>query len=153
RTHLLPNLFILLALALLALALAACQPAPPGTPIPLVRILNFGQPVSDHLWSPHDSNTWQFIAQAGNFIQAQVVSGNVSLVLHDAAGATLGQGQDIQTTIPADGIYSLEVGGSPGDYTLRLDYGTPTLTPTESPIASTRRPSRTATPTITPTRT
>ncbi|MBI5667376.1 MAG: hypothetical protein HZC41_05150 [Chloroflexi bacterium] len=109
---------LLLALALL---LAACQSAPSPTPAPvaIARILNFWQPVSDTL--AEADQAWQFVGQTGDVVRLRALGDDVTLALHDSAGAPLGQGATIEATLPTDGIYTVTVSGS-GAYQLGLSY-------------------------------
>lgn len=110
--------FILLSV-LFALLLAACQAAPAATPQPIARILNFWQPVSDTLAGADQS--WQFVGQAGDAVRLRVLGEGITLTLRDSAGTALGQGADIEASLPADAIYTVTVSGS-GAYQLGLSY-------------------------------
>lgn len=111
-------MFRLLTAALLLLA--ACRPdVPPVTPPPAARILNFWQPVSAVLaGEPH---IWRFAAQEGDAVRLRALGDDVMLALLSGAGELLGQGKQIETALPADALYTVQVSGS-GPYELSLSY-------------------------------
>lgn len=155
----------LLGLAAL-LALAACAPAAEftGSAIP-ARVLDPWQTVADTLQDGDLAREWRFLGAAGDQAQVAVTSAApLDIVLTDAAGAALAQGNPLAASLPADGSYRIVIAArAPADYTLRLTFGnrpTPTRTPTATltpsstftasptPLAS-DTPTATATPTAT----
>lgn len=152
----------LLLIALLLLA--ACAPEPPPTEVVAVlapnRIIDFWQPVTEMPDAAFAGQPWQFVARQGDEIHLRLTSASagLTLALQAADGAVLDRGNDIRTTLPADGIYTAIVRFAPGDttrYTLLLEYGDrpdpsiPTATPTVTP-SITPSPTPTITPTPTP---
>ncbi|NWG18014.1 MAG: PPC domain-containing protein [Chloroflexi bacterium] len=111
-------MFRLLLFALLALA--ACRPdAPPETPPSIVRILNFWQAAAGTLAGA--PQTWRFAGRSGDVVRLRALGQNVTLALLAEDGTPLGQGGQIETALPADGLYTVLVSGS-GPYELGLSY-------------------------------
>jgi hypothetical protein len=136
-------------IAILAVVLAACEPAPPG-PIPTVMLLPTELPispastVSTHPTGPAEVQTlpynqavtdelaanetalWQFEAAAGDELSIRAVSETVDarLELVNTSGATVAEGEDIAASITESGAYMLRVTAleGRGAYQLGLSY-------------------------------
>src|SRR5690349_13575273 len=119
------------ALLLLLICLAACAPAPEPTPVALAdapnRILEVWDTVSDTLDAPFEAQPYQFVGQQGDAIHLRMESDNagVTLALQAPDGSVLAHGSDMRVTLATSGIYTAVVRrtpGTPGSYTLRLEY-------------------------------
>lgn len=113
--------FILILLILLA----ACQPDTAAeAPPPVVQLLHFWQPVADTL-AAGGTDWWQFVGQGGDSISLRV-SGQgaaLTLALLDSGGIRLGEGDTIESTLPASGVYTVQVQADAAvAYTLGLGY-------------------------------
>ncbi len=113
--------FILILLTLLA----ACQPDTAAeTPPASVQILVFWQPVTGTL-AAGETHLWQFVGQGGDSISLRVVGPGaiLTLALLDSGGIRLGEGDTIETTLPASGVYTVQVQADAAvAYTLGLGY-------------------------------
>ena len=133
-------------IAILAVALAACEPAPSG-PLPTVMslpvqstaapmaasptstaevlTLPYNQAVSGELQT-NQTVLWQFEAQAGDELNIRAVSDSVGarLELVATSGATVAEGEDIAASIVESGVYLLRVTAieGQGEYQLGLSY-------------------------------
>jgi hypothetical protein len=146
-------------IAILAIALAACEPAPSG-PLPTVmslpteiavspraasptvtvavQTLPYNQAVSGELQTA-EMALWQFEAEAGDELNIRAVSETVDvrLELVNTSGEMVAEGADIATSITEGGIYLLRVTAveGRGAYQLGLSYADqpspaePTFTP------------------------
>lgn len=150
--------------SLILLLFAACT----STPVP-VRVLESWQPQEDALTAQDTMREWRFSGEQGDAVRLRLDAksgGQVALILQNDSGNTLAEGDDLQVTLPANGIYTALVRLVEGDataYSLTLSYAdrripsaTPTLTNTPTPTRTptpTFTPSHTPTPTFTPTNT
>jgi hypothetical protein len=153
-----------LVLLVLLMMAAACtsQPPSPDAQIP-VRMLESWQSQQDTL-APQDAlRDWRFNGQQGEAIRLRLeakAGGTITLTLRDPAGNPVAQGDDLSLTLPATGIYTIQIRLAAGDgaaYSLTLSYPnqtppsfTPSFTPSLTP-SFTLTPSQTLTPSLTPT--
>ncbi len=92
-----------------------------------IQLLDFWSPVTRPLDSADEIHGWRFIGQQGDAIHLRVIGHDitVTMLLVTEDGALLAQGDNIQTTLPADGRYTVlvqqEQPGS-GSYELGLSY-------------------------------
>jgi hypothetical protein len=117
--------FIVILLILLG---AACEPgttAPPEQSPAQVQILQFWQPVTAALGAG-ETHLWQFVGGQGDSISLRVTgpAGTATLTLLASDGLRLGTGRAVQVTLPASGVYTVQVqaGIEAAAYTLGLGY-------------------------------
>jgi pre-peptidase len=137
----------------LLLALSACEfntPAPTSVSLLPIQIIPFWQPVTGTLASSGEIQPWDFIGQAGDAIRVRAVSSTaIRLTLQTADGILITKGENqIEATLPADGIYSILVeADSTAEYELNLSY---TDRPDPAGYTPTPHPVTPAPPTPTP---
>lgn len=147
-------------IAILAVVLAACEPAPSGplptimslptedevTPggIPTARAVSvqplpFNEAVAGEI-ATNETALWQFDAQAGDELSIRAVSDtiDVRLELVNTAGAAIAEGDDIAASISESGTFLLRVTAVEGSgiYQLGLRYAdeTTSVEPTFTPL-------------------
>ncbi len=92
-----------------------------------IQLLDFWRPVARPLDSVDEIHGWRFIGQQGDAIHLRVIGHDVTVAMLLVAenGALLAQGDNVQTTLPADGRYTVlvqQVQPGSGSYELGLSY-------------------------------
>ncbi|MEQ8675205.1 MAG: PPC domain-containing protein [Aggregatilineales bacterium] len=88
-------------------------------------LLNFWEPVDGTLDEATLREEWRFVGQPGDAIRVRALAQEIvlTLLLQDENGTTLAQGDSLETTLPAGGIFRVIVqGDSAGAYQLAISY-------------------------------
>lgn len=122
---------------------------PTLSPVPVVNPLMFWQVAEGVLNTPAQVDRWQFTAQPGDPIRLDAL-GAVTLTLYAPDGTVLGEGASVDSTLPVEGLYTVEVRlseGENGRYQLGLGY---TDRPNPADYTATPPPVTIGVPTPTP---
>ncbi|MFZ9738842.1 MAG: protein kinase domain-containing protein [Prochlorotrichaceae cyanobacterium] len=114
--------------------------------------------------SPRDIQRYWINLRTGDTLEAQIIAGSAQMTLFNPRGGKVAGANQVRSfdfTIPASGLYSIEVSSSsPSVFGLNLAVTAPstprpvsTPTPTSTPAATPTPPSPTPTPTPSPTQT
>lgn len=140
---------VIIAASVLLLAACGGTSSPTMTPPVLAQLMEFWQPVKGVL-AAGETQGWLFAGRSGDAIRVRTLSQatGIVLTLQTQDGTPLTQGAELETTLPADGVYTILIQSTTGGpYELGLGY---TDRPNPADYTPTPLPVTVAVPTPTP---